>query len=298
MNTFFSIAWTTAKQWLGRIALAIVALILLLSLLGIEYGEKFLPVVIVALLMGIYELLVPIHHQTKGGSEPDAMLLKIGTGVDALLARNSSPALLSLQACREQIEAYLNAVPAGEPIKIDHLGLDMSQAWEHLEQILFQPNARFQHIEYRGLVLTDHKGRTWPKATPKEVKDWSAVVSRSTSRIARHLERLDRELTPAGRRQIQFQMRKYNEVPVVHGFHIRQPREVYFVAFCRWRGTQYYWGGNCYISIDENAKDALSTDLKDTFNGYFDHLWDHAERSQNLEVSINVPADIVPVAPR
>src|SRR5262249_42489431 len=144
-------------------------------------------------------------------------------------------------------------------------------------------NIKSFDIKYRLLILTDNKKSA--RALPKDVSDWSSNVPKSLERIERDLEKLIPRIETAGGR-LSFEVRKYTDTPILHGWCLREPAFTYHFAFCRWNGENYDWGGEKYIKIDQNNSDELSRDLMSIFYSYFEHAWSNATVLPNLCKSV------------
>jgi len=197
---------------------------------------------------------------------------------------NLYPNLYNLDYCRDDFEKTLKYISKHKEIVVNHFGLDMTQAWGYIYYILFGKYLNFANIDYRLLILTDErkKGRSWPS----EVADWSSSVPRSLLAIERDMGVTSQQMTDEGR-QLRFEVRKYSSIPFTHGWCIRQPIRVWYLAFCRWDGEKYDWGGDNYIKISDQSNNSISKDLASVFDSYFEHNWTTSPVVPRLKHLIN-----------
>ena len=85
------------------------------------------------------------------------------------------------------------------------------------------------------------------------------------------------------RRKLKFSVKKYDEVPVVHGWSLRRPIKVWHVAHCRWREKFFDWSPENYVKVDELSKDPVTLDVAKLFDSYFEHLWIVSSPISNLQ---------------
>lgn len=266
MSSLFTQIWMFIKKWFARLGVLIIFVCLLLPTFGIPVNEKFLIGIITVLLLGIYE----IAFDTKNA---------VGN-----LSQITTPTLYSLFQCRKDLELMLRKASRHETIVIDHLGLDMSQAWEYIHKLLFDENSKQVSVEYRLLILTDDKSKC--SMWPKEVVYWSEQVPKSLERIQSDME-ASLELFRNDRRRLKFSVKKYDEVPVMHGWSLRQPIKVWHVGHCRWRRKLFDWGPESYIKIDDLSRDSVTIESAKLFDSYFEHLWIVSSPVSNLQLDFD-----------
>jgi hypothetical protein len=82
-------------------------------------------------------------------------------------------------------------------------------------------------------------------------------------------------------KKIQFEVRKYCAIPVIHGFRIVSPTSRCYMAICRWGGLDYQkyeWGEPQYHKIiGDPPSDIVSRDMLKIYDGYFNYLWKHSD---------------------
>jgi hypothetical protein len=157
-----------------------------------------------------------------------------------------------------------------DTVAIVHVGLTMTEAWDYVRELLFDESSKPVNVDYRLLILADSSGKQ--SGWPAEVADWAQSVPASIAMIQRDLARAA-ELFKRRGQTLRFSVRQYDEVPVVHGWAIKQPLQAWHVGHCRWRGESYDWGGQNYVEIVGSSDDPLTQDIAELFDSYFDHLW-------------------------
>lgn len=281
MSGVFTRIWLFIKKWLARLGLTIILGGFLLGILGVPVDQKFLIGVITVILLGIYEIV----YDTKN-TEIANLKTQVAEAQRALkeFLERATPKLYSLYLCKTDLEEMLKKAPPNETIVIDHIGLDMSQAWEYIHRLLFDQHSKPFNVEYNLLILSDDnaKGGIWPR----EVVHWSETVSRSLERIHSDME-TSLQLFKQERRKLKFTVKKYEEVPVVHGWSLRHPIKVWHVGHCRWRKSLFDWGAENFVKIDEFSQDPVTVDIANLFDSYFEHLWLVASPVQNLQLDFD-----------
>jgi hypothetical protein len=167
----------------------------------------------------------------------------------------------------------LKSVGSGDVIVIDHFGLDMTFAWEQMRRS-FQRISAVANIQYRAVMITDDESSI-PRANA-ELKRWMASSGDIQPVIVDGCEQLKR-IYVANRRTFDYQIKKYSDVPVLHGIRITSPEQVCYMAFCRWSkedSAEFEWGGSQYQKIIGPHPDPSKQDFLEIFSAYFMHAWD------------------------
>lgn len=185
----------------------------------------------------------------------------------------------TLEECVEIVQRELDAAqPPYVPVHVDHIGLDMTIAWNKFRETLLEKYGSHRPIVYRLLMVTSDPAQ-FMSMTPKHER-----VLRPMCASARDtLEDIKQVLADAGGAlgALDFEVRMYRELPVVHGFRVRLPRQLHFVCFFRWRGAsydEYFWGDGRYNMIGHAPPRSSAEDLAQIFDSYFEHLWRTSER--------------------
>lgn len=273
--------WNFARAWSGRIAGIVVALCLLLEFFGLPIADKFIPGLTALLLVGIYEIILESKYTNeKAGDELSGLTRRIQVLEEsaASLVQQLSPKLYALFECKQELEGILERAQFGDKVVIDHLGLDMHQAWEYVHGLLFGATSKLTDIDYRLLILSAEKRDDWPA----EVQDWSASVPGSLRRIQADLTKVIERFQKAGKR-CKIEIRQYAAVPIVHGWSVRQPIKTWHVAFCRWNECQYDWSEHHYVKVDQFTRTPVVGDIADVFDSYFDRFWTTSLEKSHLK---------------
>lgn len=205
-----------------------------------------------------------------------ALITVIYQKVEALhnIATSKEPTLLSLFQCYEDFGARLVKVSERQPLKINHLGLSMTEAWNYVYQTV-NAHPRAMAIEIRLLILPEDPNLI--PGAPPEVRDWCLQVPGAKEQLRNMLSVNDDWLRQQGK-NVRLELREYHQVPTMHGFYLElpEPARVMYVSFCRWAGANYSlydWGGRAYRTIVGDSSDPSQADLAEMFRGEFEHLW-------------------------
>jgi predicted acylesterase/phospholipase RssA len=189
----------------------------------------------------------------------------------------------SVEELRERLR---ESAQPDDTVVIQHLGLDLDHAWTHVKALLEKP-PKVARIEYRLLMLTTNSKGMGP--LPPEVEQWQKKADENFIKMDGELRaivanRIGKNLKEP---ELDFCIRKYSDLPLVHGFNWQAPGEksVYYICFCRWDESgpgiyrKFNWGETGYFRIlsEETARDKVSEDFAKIFNGYFNHYWKAAE---------------------
>jgi hypothetical protein len=208
--------------------------------------------------------------------ESDKQIRKQATTIESVI-ENTTPTLYELHDCVKDIDATLDSIRPHEKVIIEHLGLDLTQAWQHFE-VLLRKHQHLTDVDYRLLILTDDTAKIL--AANEEVKRWSKSVPGILGTIKGEVDLIINEAGRAGRGgMIKFDVKKYWDIPVVHGIRIVSPvsRSRCYMAICRWAGLdgkQFDWGPQ-YHKIIGDPYDTVSGDMLNIYKGYFKYLWEH-----------------------
>lgn len=180
--------------------------------------------------------------------------------------------LRELSDALRDFRPWMERLQPGETVLIEHLGLDMTVAWEKVHRLLGELSGRHK-VEYRLLML----GGDAPGARdlPENVITWIENAKAPYKLILKECGELERAPRPAGG-GFAWEVRRYRDLPAVHGFAVRTGETaVAYVAVSRWSQRDpdfYYWGGEEYHEVHDGASPP-ERDLLDVFDGYFRHWW-------------------------
>ncbi len=280
---FIGNVWRGVVQWGVRIGLVVMITLVVLLHLHVIEDERVLLVLFSALILLLSEQLRSTADRFEARiSNSDNQLTNHITSVTTQmnnhsnaikgLIENTTLRLYSLNECVEHIAATLRSIAHDKPVVIEHLGLDLTIAWEQIERLL-RSGLDLDNLEYRTLILTD-EATNIPGASEEVIK-WSRSASYVIDAIIRDVSRIKKDVIK-DRTTFNFTLKKYAAVPVVHGFRIVSPVKECYMAICRW-GSEYHnryeWGYPQYHKIIGDALDPVSRDMLNIFHGYFEHLW-------------------------
>lgn len=281
MRAVLRSTWKFIRTWFARICVLIIAGCLILRYFDFPIEEKFVPALMALLLVGIYEIILESKFSDeKVSTELSALTKRVEqlSHTASSLVEQLSPKLYALFQCKQELEGVLERAQFGDKVAIDHLGLDMQQAWEYVHGLLFGPASKLTDVEYRLLILSPNKRDTWPA----EVQDWSEFVPRSLKRIQADLTKVTDRFQKSGKR-CKIEVRQYDAIPVVHGWCVRQPIKTWHVAFCRWRDSSYDWSEHHYVKVTQFTRTPVVGDIADVFDSYFERLWTTSPEESHLK---------------
>jgi hypothetical protein len=160
-----------------------------------------------------------------------------------------------------------------QKVRIDRIGLDMSQAWKRVEQNL-REHPNLLDVKYNLLMLSPDAQTLDPSST--HLKGMCDRAAESLSRIETDLDTLSPALMRSGRK-LEFEVKTYKAVPVVHGFRVVEPFQLTFLAFCRWGPEptyhQYDWNAYHIVRGKRETDNPSLQDLLDIYLGFFYRHW-------------------------
>jgi len=189
-------------------------------------------------------------------------------------ALRSGAKLFTLEEAVRDMRSHLAKMKPDQKVAIDHLGLHLGMAWDKLWPSLERFSATHP-VEYRLLMLREDLDRA--ASLPADVTDWMAIARRQKPKIERRLAKL----RAASNGRLKADLRFYCDLPVIHGFRVRQPINVAYVAISRWiaededqgKYDEFNWGGHEYHRVIEPLVE-VQGDLIAVFDGYFCHHWE------------------------
>lgn len=239
-----------------------------LHLIPIVTHDPFIYLVlVVTLLLFISEIL------NEWRREMFEKLYRQSTALDAIqqTIRGDSE-LLTLEKSIIDLRERLAKIPTGEKVIIEHFGLDMTFAWDPIEQMIKDlPN--LTHIEYRLLMMAADRDDLG--AFDPEVRNWLASGRVQVEKIRNEMTTLQRNSQKL-HRVFEYDLRTYAAVPFVHGLRVVEPFHVAYVTLCRWDGVEhnrFRWGREEYRLVTDATLNGAQSDLLDVFNGNFLHYW-------------------------
>lgn len=204
-------------------------------------------------------------------------LVAIGSSLDemSLRQRASDQTLRSLQACMDDLHARLQKAKSSQKVVIDHLGLDMTAAWDQLKGVIASCPAR--EIDCRILIMTDDP-RELGLDAPEDVKTWCGSVAGAINKIKTDADGLGQRLRPAGK-HFRLTLRQYTGTPTIHGVTILQPFERGYISFASWSLPEYFeWGGEGYFTFSSGTVSDADSRLRELLTGAFERYWNYTSR--------------------
>lgn len=241
---------------------------------------------IVALIFILSEYIAGLYERLSDGLAKEAAKVEqVGEELGRMQNRvvelteavKDGGKLLNLDGVIEDLELRLKNLRPGETLEIEHLGLDMTAAWEMMCKRL-EESADVARVHYHLLILGENKRNI---ELPRAVASWLGPARDKKTEIEEALEEMragavqPRPDGSAATGSLTSEVRTYCEVPVVHGILVRKPFRAAYVAISRWSGRNYkdyYWGGKQYHRVVDPISKA-DQDLMDILDGHFHRWW-------------------------
>ena len=284
LRSFLKNAWHYAIYYGVRAGFLVVVIIFIserldsLDRLGIKVGLDYLTGVTVALIFLISEQLIDseqIREQSTAIKSVVEQIREQSTALESVIG-NANPRLYALSDAINAFDTTLDSIPPPGEVIIEHLGLNQTQAWLHIEAML-RKHQHLTGIDYKMLILTDDKTKI-PSADD-EVKAWALLVPHMLQTIKKEVnDIIDQSGHP---NKMRFEVRKYCDIPGIHGVRMVSPRPLCYMAFCRWEGKdsqKYGWGEPQYHKIVGRPPSGnISPDMLKIYHGFFQHLWKNSD---------------------
>ena len=189
--------------------------------------------------------------------------------------------LLSFDQVIKDIESKLALQNVSHDIKINHIALDATYAWDHIFENLLNNDTNIRALKYNLLIMTDDALELGPNVD-SEIGGWCGSVKESLSKIKRDVPRIE-NFFRLREKKLVFRCKKYSYVPFVHGIVISGTVNVCYMSMLRWGSddaSRLYWGKASYYKISSDTADPIFRDLVGIFNGFFSRHWQATEELQ------------------
>ncbi|MCI5158204.1 MAG: hypothetical protein D3906_07130 [Candidatus Electrothrix sp. AUS1_2] len=214
---------------------------------------------IIGTIVGIVALILELQKK----------IIELDLKFDDFINKSSHQLLSLLYNCQIDFFDTFNSFKEDEgEVVVNHLGLDMYHAWARIRQFIDQGNHKCLNLK---ILMITYNYELLGQSIPQEVKNWCAISRKSLETIRMWAENPDNQCKIKS-----LTVKMYSVVPVCHGFAIEEPfqHRVAYFSFCRWdKNSHYTWGEECYWKVDAHMVDQVSNDMKNIFNGTFQHLW-------------------------
>lgn len=249
------------QEWLKRnrqwIALLLFVTAVLLQAIGTIFGSPKL-----TLATGIAFLVVVMERLTRIGTDVGEMLE---------LQKAEREPVFTLAEAMTDIHKRLEHTRRTNRIVIQHLGLNMTDAWNELKRALASCDA--VAVECAVLIMTDDPNELGPDAA-QEVRGWCAAVPGSIAVIQQETPELARYLRQKNT-TLRLTLKKYTGTPRIHGVVVAEPFECGYVSFASWaQRAQFEWGGDDYFRFESGTTSNADRRLRQLLRGAFDYHWD------------------------
>jgi hypothetical protein len=203
-------------------------------------------------------------------------LVNIRTSIDdiSMKQEHDNQTLRSLQDCLSDLHAHITNVKRSSKVVIEHLGLNMTDAWQELGRVINACPAG--EIDCRVLIMTDNPSELGPDA-PEDVKVWCRAVGGAIDGIKTGTESLGQILRSKGT-SFKFTLRQYTGTPIIHGFTVLEPFERGYISFASWGLSAFEWGGQDYFTFPNSTVSSTDRRLRELLGGAFQHYWNHKSK--------------------
>ena len=265
----------------GALALSLFVGVVLLQT-GLVSSEQLTPLFI-AVFCGLFIMVAEIRSKLDRFERNINLYLK------------TPNELHTLGNCQNDLKDELKQVKHNSQVMIHHLGLDMATAWQKLD-LLIESTAKSKAsgLNINLLMFTDDISEVCIRKPPPAELGFIAEKSKGQLQKIRHdVEKLKMAFSKMNK-YFSFEIRLYAEVPVVHGFALKEPQQKHYLSFGRWAGSDedpaqasdWDWGGTKYRMISAPPSDAVLADEALIFDEFFNYLWKHASRKVFYSASL------------
>jgi hypothetical protein len=247
-------------------AACIIAYVLLQ--LGIIGDIKIFILLSMGLALGIFLLVADTMRIVKGLSDRVERFLDQSTKHSKLQA--------SIDCYRDLHERVKKLQPR-EKLIVEGLAIDLHHTWELIISMMRDLLLPSLDVEIRLLVLTSNPNDITPKI--EQLDNWCKAAAQRLDEIKEALEKDDKLLISEGKR-ISLQIKQYKALPMIHGFSIKHPFKVWYIAFCRWGGKNhdiYDRGLSEFHKIHGGDTTPTLADMTEIFDSQFSHHWASSE---------------------
>jgi hypothetical protein len=275
--------WGVRVVWI--VIVGLFALVQLHILPVVTHDPTAYLVIVVTLLLFLSEILNEWRRE---------MFLHLDTQSQALNAiqqsMRSAERLYTLDESIHDLTQRLKKVEPGQKVVIEHLGLDMTFAWDPISDMI-KELTNITQLEYSLLILAAEGVDL--THFEDEVRNWMLSGQNQTPKLQRELTTLQ-VYCQKSHRSFTYDLRPYAAIPMVHGLRVTEPFHAAYVAICRWGGddfNKYWWGRSEYHHVVDTTLSDAQSDFIEIFNGYFRHFW-------NRKPAVQAPPPNQPVGPQ
>jgi len=198
----------------------------------------------------------------------------------------------SLADAMKDVQSRLALVRRTQKITIQHLGLNMTDAWKELKDALAKCDA--VTVECEVLIMTDDPAELGPDAAADMI-GWCKAVPGSMATIAQETPGLATFLRERNT-SLKLTLKKYTGTPRIHGVVVTEPFERGYLSFASWvQKAQFEWGGDDYFCFENGTMSAADRRLRQLLRGAFDYHWNRATTATVFQYPPPVVATPAPV---
>lgn len=199
-------------------------------------------------------------------------------GLDASLESalaSFSGELMTLDECQEDLHRRLTGVSASQRITLQHLGIDMADAWPGVRELLDGLEGSKRKLSLKILMIDPGaKHPTWTDNVT--FQGWVTTATVSLQQIRAEFPKWEDRYD-----ELTVEVRAYDGFPFVHGFSVEGDLHVRYFSFCRWDNSQGHtridWGKHRYRMVEGQPGVPSLLDLAEIYESAFERLWNEGE---------------------
>ena len=282
--------WTTINRYLGIFAVVGFGIALIAEQIT-NLPTAIRETLVVMAGLGLFGFLFEVSSRLSGQEQRITDSIKRLSQAQTRLEQELSQTATIGDCYKHLISSIEERVSPGQEVVLDHIGLDMSNAKDHLYPLLASlPNDSVLTI--RLFALVNDPGRLDRNNVPEEVKGWCQNHARGLSGyLDTHCEQLSNKNA-----RVILMLWDYADVPSVHGWAVRSPFSAYYISWCHWSADNgllpstdgvgewpmcpaapaFRWGENEYRIFDGAPLTSEGRQLVRWFNGRVRNLFMNA----------------------
>ena len=260
----------SAQEWLKRNRHWI-ALGMFVGAIVLQSVSAFVKAPALTAATGIAFLVVLVERLTRVGTDVGEVLE---------LQKAERQPVYTLADAMNDLHDRLQHVRRTNRITIQHLGLDMTEAWKELKRALASCDA--VTVECEVLIMTDDPAQLGPDAASDMIA-WCKAVPGSIAVIAEETPGLAHFLAQRNT-SLKLTLKKYTGTPRIHGIVITEPFERGYLSFASWvQKAQFEWGGDDYFCFENGTMSDADRRLRQLLRGAVDYHWNRATTATVFE---------------
>jgi len=164
------------------------------------------------------------------------------------------------------IDVIDRLVKTGEDVYIRNIALTLEATWPSLLADMIQRKEQWNNVTYHGLVINPESRRI------QKICDGSTISTENARNSIQYINSaINKFRNYLSKRNVQVEIRVYNDLPVIHGFLISN-RFVY-ISLTDFREGKLGWSNVGYYYYEGDPQNEFEIQLSKSFNDWFDFFW-------------------------